>query len=93
MGTAVDSAGHLIEVTEYGPQADMIFSGDFPDFVYGRISDSPTGIVDDPFESFFIVLIPGQPELSQHILDFFPLVERLAAVNFIRNIPFTEGFF
>jgi len=71
----------------------MIFSGDFPDFIYGRISDSPTGIVDDPFESFFIVLIHGQPEISQQILDFFPLVERLAAVNFIRNIPFTEGFF
>ena len=72
---------------QHFPKADMLLRGRINQLVQGRISYSSRRVIDHPLECLLIVRIDSQAEISDHILDLFPLIERKSPIHLIRD-PF-----
>ena len=79
-------------LTKHGPQTYIVPGGGSNDFSHCRISDTPCRIIDNTFESLFIIGIHYQTEVSDNIFDFLALIERQASINTVRHTAFAHGF-
>src|SRR5690606_34776188 len=75
------------------PQAKLVLICGYNDLFDRRISYAPTGIIDDPLESFFIIRIVGQAEISNQILDFLALVERSTPIYLVGHPQLAKRLF
>ena len=89
----IDRHGIIRQGLQDCPQTHAIGRCSRDQFGYGGISYSTCRIINHPLEGLFIVRINHQPEIRNHILHLFSLVERQAAVNPVRNVPLAHGFF
>src|SRR5690606_16952879 len=80
----------LFAVFHHFPQAFVVLVCGQYEFVKTGFAYSADGIIDDPFQRLFVVVIYRDPEISDQVADLFSLIERKTSVNFIRNIQFSQ---
>ena len=74
------------------PQAHFTTSGRLGQLAQCGIPDTSCRIVDDTLESFFIVRIHRQTEISHHILHFLPLIKRKSSINTVGYTALAQSF-
>jgi len=86
---------HVIccRIREHLPHADALFRSSCEHLLHGRLSNASYRIVDDTLDSFLIVGVHRQPEVSNHVFNLLTLIEREAPIDAVRNILLAEGFF
>ena len=75
------------------PEAHAVGIGCHHNLAHRGIADASCRIVDDTLESFLIVRVHRQAEVSNYVLDFLALIERESAINLVRQATLAQGLF
>ena len=59
-------------------------------FVHRGLPNTPSGVINYSPQAFFILRIDNQTKVSEHIFDFFSLIERKTAIHSVWNISLSQ---
>src|ERR1043166_2784703 len=79
----VDSKPKLAKIADHRPHAYVVLACCHTDPVECSLTYSSGGIIDPPTQTLVIIGIYGEPEIGEHIFNFFPLVKTNSSVNLI----------